>query len=156
MSRNEVKPQFVWILHHLGASVIARRPIKQGHGIYISTYYMTQAHPQQILSYGPSLSNMESSELISSQELKHPVGENNRVCIQMYPQRDSKALQTPVILLTTLLFTPALVRCFALTGKLSSNLISVRPNTAKDRQRADSLEVYKDVRTQLEDLGGRG
>ena len=116
------------------------------------TYYMTQPHPQQILSHGPSLSNMESSELISSQELKDPVGENNRVCIQMYPQRDSKALHTPVILLTTLLFTPALVRCFALTGKLSSNLISVRPNTAKDRQRADSLEVYKDVRTRLEDV----
>ena len=58
---------------------------------------MTQAHPQQILPHGPSLSNVESSELISSQELKHPVGENNRVCIQMYPQRDSKALLTPVI-----------------------------------------------------------
>jgi len=81
ISRNDVKPQLVWNLHHLGASVIARRPIKQGHGIYIYTYYMTQPHPQQILSLGPSLSNMESSELISSQELKHPVGENNRVCI---------------------------------------------------------------------------
>ena len=37
MSRNGVKPQFVCILYHLGASVIAARPLKQGHGIYILT-----------------------------------------------------------------------------------------------------------------------